>query len=499
MTGARLRITILGGGTAGWMAANMMAARWSPARADITVIESPDIGIIGVGEGSTPQLKHFFDQLGIAERDWMPRCNATYKTGISFKGWSDRRGHLHYFHPFPTAIDGHTAPIFFDRAALRRRGGDVYAHPDRFFLPAWLAANRKAPIPAENFPFDISYGYHFDAHLVGAFLREHAAGRGVRHLDRRIERVEVSPEGQIAALVAEGGERIEGDLFVDCSGFHGVIARRALGGRFLPFADNLFNDCAVVMPTPARADGPNCHTVSTAMSAGWVWDIPLTSRTGNGYVYSSRYISADDAETELRGHLGMLDSDVTARHLQMNVGRLEQSWIANCLAVGLAQGFIEPLEATALHIVQATVEGFMDAMEQGGFSPRYRESFNATIAERFEGVRDYIVCHYRVNQRSDGDYWRDNAANQNLSDTLKAMMTCWFTGGDIDEQIDALGIGRYYAALSWQCLFAGYGTFPEDRKLQAVEGGYDLAVIDNFIARCGLNFTDHAQMLAAHA
>ncbi|MGL4314467.1 MAG: tryptophan 7-halogenase, partial [Sphingomonas sp.] len=299
-------------------------------------------------------------------------------------------------------------------------------------------------------------------------------------------------------LVTESGDHINADIFVDCSGFRGVIAQEALGERFLPFAANLFNESAVVMPTPADPMGTNCHTKATALSAGWVWDIPLTHRTGNGYVYSSRYIDHDAAETELRRHLGLLDSDTPARRLSMKVGRLERSWIGNCLAVGLSQGFIEPLEATALHIVQATVEGFIDAWQAGNFTPHHRDAFNANIAARYEGIRDYIVCHYRVNRRSDTDYWRDNARNDALSDSLKALMTCWFTGGDMVAEIVRQNIARYYAPLSWHCLLAGYGTFPDDHRLRPAPAGmgFDMTAVDDFIARCGANFPAHDAALA---
>lgn len=503
MTDPAFRIVILGGGTAGWMAANLFAHAWGRVkgngRAHITVVESPDIGIIGVGEGSTPQLKAFFDRLGIAERDWMPRCNATYKTGIAFHGWSERPGYERYFHPFPTALDVHSTDAFFTHCAARRGGVDLPAHPDRFFLPAWLAANGRGPRPAQNFPFDVSYGYHFDAHLVGAMLRDHAVAIGVEHREARVREVRLADNGDVAALMTDTGEEISADLFIDSSGFRGVIAQEALRVPFLPFAVNLFNDSAVVMPTPHAGKAVNAHTKAMALSAGWCWDIPLTSRTGNGYVYSSHYLSADAAETELRRHLGLLDSDVAARHIKMKVGRVQDSWSANCLAVGLSQGFLEPLEATALHIVQATIEGFIAAFEDGGFTPRHRDSFNRSIAARYEGIRDYIVCHYRVNQRTDTPYWRDNATNSALSDSLKAILTCWFTGQDLVAEIARQDIGGYYSAISWHCLLAGYGTFPEDARMRAVPGGDRMAAIDDFIARCGLNFPPHGDMLAALA
>ncbi len=496
MEECRQHFVILGGGTAGWMTACLLAKVWP--QHNVTVVESPEVGIIGVGEGSTPQLRAFFRTLGLSEGDWMPKCNATYKNGISFKGWSERPGFESYYHPFATELDHRTLPDFAYNTRARRTGRDVWAHPDRFFLPAHLSANSLGPVAAESFPFDVSYGYHFDAYLVGAVLRDHAKTLGVSHLERHVETVDVSETGLVTALLARDGERIGGDWFIDCSGFRGSIIQQALGERFIPFAHNLFNDSAVVMPTPADPHRINPHTSATALSAGWAWDIPLTNRTGNGYVYSSRYLDSDAAETELRTHLGMLDSPVEARHLSMKVGRVDQSWVGNCLAVGLSQGFIEPLEATALHIVQATVEGFIAALEQDGFGVAKRDDFNRHIAARYEGIRDYIVCHYRVNRRTDTQYWRDNAANNNLSDTLKAVMTSWFRGEDLGATIAELDIGKYYSSLSWHCLLAGYGTFPDDAKILPPGADIvpvDMATIDDFQRRCALNFMDHKALL----
>lgn len=493
MAQIRRRFVILGGGTAGWMTACLLAKSWP--QNDVTLVESPEVGIIGVGEGSTPQLRGFFRTLGLDEADWMPECNATYKNGITFKGWSERPGSESYYHPFASELDARSLDSFTYNTRARRTGRDVWAHPDRFFLPALLSAKRLGPIAAEHFPFDVSYGYHFDAHLVGGVLRDHAKSMGVEHLERHIANVEVSQNGEVAALLTSDGERIEGDFFIDCSGFRGRIIQEALGEKFISFADNLFNDSAVVMPTPADPIGTNPHTRATALSAGWAWDIPLTNRTGNGYVFASGYIDKDAAEIELRAHLGLLDSDVAARHLSMKVGRVERSWVGNCLAIGLSQGFIEPLEATALHIVQATVEGFIEQYETGN-----RDNFNAKIAARYEGIRDYIVCHYRVNRRTDTQYWRDNAANQNLSDTLKIMMTSWFRGEDLGATIAELDIGKYYSSLSWHCLLAGYGTFPDDAQITTPGDdilAIDMHQMDDFLARCALNFSDHKTLLAA--
>ena len=494
MNEAAPRVAILGGGTAGWMAAALFARAWP--RAGIDVIEAPDIGIIGVGEGSTPQLKAFFDRLGIAEREWMPRCNATYKTGIAFHGWSRREGAERYFHPFTSMLDVHSAGQFFANARARRGGVAVDAHPDRYFVPARLAAERRGPIAHADFPFDVTYGYHFDSSALGQFLRDFTVARGVRHVPRRIVEMRLAEDGNVSALIDEAGTAIEADLFVDCSGFASVIAQQALGLRFHSYADNLFNDSAVVCPTPRVGEAINAHTISTTMTAGWVWNIPLQNRTGNGYVYSSRYQDAGSAEAELRAHLGLGDDAPPMRHLKMKVGRLEQSWSGNCLAVGLAQGFIEPLEATALHLVQATVEGFIAAWEQGDFTPRHRDRFNTAIAGRFDGVRDYIVCHYRVNQRRDTPYWRDNGTNDALSDPLRRVLHCWTSGGDLGAEIERLGIARYYSAISWHCLLSGYGLYPDTATLRAPSDPVDFSWLDGFIAACARNFDYHHLQLA---
>ncbi len=502
-----MRFVILGGGTAGWMTACLLAKHWP--QHTVAVVESPDIGIIGVGEGSTPQLKAFFDGLGITEAEWMPKCNATYKAGIRFHGWSSRAGFDQYFHPFQTQLDAFTAPQFYFNTRARRTGRDVWAHPDRFFLPAKIASDGRAPVAPDNFPFDIGYGYHFDAHLVGAFLREHATiSLGVEHLQDTVADAILASDGAVSHLMTTDGVRIDGDFFVDCSGFRGAILQTAMREPFRPFVSNLFNDRAVAMPSPNDHAALPSETRATALSAGWAWKIPLTNRNGNGYVYSSAYLDNNAAETELRRHLGMLDSDIQARHLTMNVGRVERSWVKNCLAVGLSQGFIEPLEATALHIVQATVEGFIDAYDRsvydhgaydrGGATDQFAADYNDRIGRRYDGIRDYIVAHYRMNSRGDSAYWHDNAANDNLSDSLKAIMTCWFTGGDLCTEIAEQGISQYYSALSWHALLAGYGAFPGDAKMNPAEPGLavaDMAKIDDFIAKSASNFPLHSDWI----
>ncbi|MDX1515511.1 MAG: tryptophan halogenase family protein [Woeseiaceae bacterium] len=493
------KIQIVGGGTAGWMTANLMARRWAGSGIEISLLESPDIGIIGVGEGSTPQLKAFFDAIDVDEADWMPACKATYKVGITFRNWSEKPGFDHYFHPFPSEVDTRNFTPFVYNCFLRRQGIDVDAHPNRYFVTARLAEQSLGPKPDYNFPFRVLYGYHFDAHLLGEYLGRVAVQRGVRHVQGKVAEVRVGDDGAIAGLELDDGRSVHADLYVDCTGFRSLLLQRALGIEFEPFAANLFNDAAVVLPTP-QGPNPNSQTISTALRNGWAWNIPLTHRVGNGYVYSSRYCSSDEAETELRSHLGLLDSDVEARHLRMRVGQVARHWHRNCVAVGLSQGFIEPLEATALHIVQDTVETFMSQFEKGAGSDRHLDDFNRHVRARFEGVRDYIVCHYRANSRTDSDYWRDNAANENLSDSLVRILKTWIERGDLSLEVREQDISHYYNTISWHCLLAGYGLFPDGpyrRPSSPADSRYPLADIEDYVTRCALNFRPHSEQLEA--
>jgi 2-polyprenyl-6-methoxyphenol hydroxylase-like FAD-dependent oxidoreductase len=493
----RRSIIILGGGTAGWMAANLMAARWADRGFRITVVEAPDIGIIGVGEGSTPQLKGFMDSIGVDEAEWMPACNATYKAGIDFRGWSSRPGFGSYFHPFPAQPDDYTAPAFFHNSYVRRQGVDVEGHPDHFFLATHLAKHKLAPIAPKHFPFEINYGYHFDSALLGQFLGRVAQARGVEHLQAKVTEAKLGETGDIEAVLTDDGRLMEADVFVDATGFRALLIQQALKVPFENFARNLFCDAAIVLPLPAEED-VECQTIATAMKYGWAWRIPLTHRIGNGYVYSSRFVGADEAETELREHLGMLDADVEARHLKMRVGRVERHWAQNCLAVGLSQGFIEPLEATALHLVQETVVGFIEDYEAGGFTNQYQQRFNDGINARFENVRNYIVCHYRVNSRTDTDFWIENGRNEHLSQSLRSVLETWVGSKNLSDELDRQKIDDYYPSISWHCLLAGYGLYPTGAQLKPgneLAHKYKLPDIHDFIRRCGMNFRPHKEVI----
>ena len=500
---------IVGGGTAGWMAALLFAHKWLKPAAEqtrpvqITLIEAPDIGSIGVGEGSTPSLKRFFQQLGIADSEWMPACQATYKTNIRFVNWSPAAAAMglgtDYSHPFISQPDLHSETAFYSNCFKRRLGLAVETSPEKFLLNGYLAAQQLAPLTPANFPFRIEYGYHFDSGLLGQYLKQKALAMGVQYQALTVTAVNQLPDGRIASLtgeIADGDSKavqtLDADFFIDCTGFRANLLQQTLQVPFESFASNLFNDAAVVLPTEAFAIPP-VETKATALSNGWAWQIPLQHRTGNGYVYSSAFLSEDAAELELRQHLGLLDSDVSARHLQMKVGQVTRSWVKNCLALGLSQGFIEPLEATALHLVQSSIEQFIDSFAD--FSDERQAEFNRQVHQRFEAVRDYIVAHYKLSSRSDSHYWRANSSNMQLSESLRQILDVWFRQGDLAQELSRQEQGRqpsgsHFGATSWHCLLAGYGIFPPLRQPQPanVSDAFTELELAAFFNGCSLNF-----------
>jgi len=243
------------------------------------------------------------------------------------------------------------------------------------------------------------------------------------------------------------------------------------------------------MPTPISETIP-VETLSTALSAGWCWKIPLSNRFGNGYVYSADFINADQAETEFRRHLGVLDDQQPCHHLKMKVGQLDSHWSHNCIGLGLSQGFIEPLEATALHLVQVSIEYFIAQFEAGDFTDSNRQPYNAFMKNRFERVRDYIVAHYKLNTRTDSDYWQENRENQHLSNSLAHLLDVWFKREDLSEEISRQDISSHFDTTSWHCLLAGYGAFPPLKPNQPDKGDlYKEKNIAAFLQGCALNFS----------
>lgn len=454
-------IIIVGGGTAGWMAANLLAHHFSKQQIRISLIESTRIGTVGVGEGSTPYLKEFFHQLNIPESSWMPACNATYKCGIRFPDWSTKPGYECYFHPFYNDKDSQLAKHFFSQCNDKRNGESVRAHPDDYFISAALAEQCKAPVTQSGDKDSLVYAYHFDAELLGQFLQQHALDLGVNHIDDKVEQVHRNGTGDIAILETQKHGALRGDFFIDCSGFKGLLIQQTLGEKLISYKQYLFNDSAVAIPTPLTDNAPlPSETLSKALKYGWVWHIPLLNRFGNGYVYSSDYIDGEQAEQELRALLGSKAQDQKALHLHWQPGRIEKHWKNNCVAIGLSQGFLEPLEAPMLFIVQKSIERFIECFVQGNFGAELQDKYNAEINNMIDGTRDYLQAHYALNSRNDSHYWQDNRHNPNLSSTLKRLVQAWSEQGNVDQVLHESMDKLAYLKTSWYCLLAGKGHFP---------------------------------------
>ena len=458
-------ILVVGGGTAGWMAATTLQHSIGDSCV-ITLVESSDVPIIGVGEGSTPYLKTYFDHLGITESEWMPECDATYKAGILFPNWSTQPGYEQYFHPFFSQLDLKPAELYFYNCNRRRRGEDVPVLPEDYFISGHIVDQNLSPVPNQPLPFNVDYGYHFDSGKLGDFLKRRAIKRGVKHIIDHVIDIHLDSADAIAGVELKEQGIHQADFYIDCTGFEGLLIDKALHTQFHSYQDVLLNDSAVAIQTPRLDHDPMpAQTVSQAMKCGWSWRIPLTSRWGNGYVYSSQYISDDDAESELKEMLGVIDQDVKVKRLKIKIGRVKQHWHKNCLAVGLAQGFIEPLEATALMLIQFTLTGFVDVYRTSGLDDSEKiASFNSQINNTFDGVKDYILTHYLLNTRDDTPYWRAARNVKNIPHRLQSLIATWDNGGDFDFELAQHKDQLIYLRPSWYCLLSGMGRFNKPVK-----------------------------------
>ena len=396
------RIVIVGGGSAGWMAA---AALGRAVRGDcrITLIESDEIGAVGVGEATIPPLKTFLQSLGIDEASFVRATKASFKLGIEFVDW--RREGARYFHPFGTyGIGFDTLPVHQHWLAHGAAAGPL----DELSM-AWAMASRGRFAHPEGDPRKVQstfdYAYHFDAGLFAAFLRQIAEQSGVTRTEGRVVNVAIDGErGDIACVTLAGGRRVEGDFFIDCSGFAALLIGKALGVGYQDWSHWLPCDRAVAVGSSVTGERMP-FTRSTAREAGWQWRIPLQHRTGNGYVFCSSDLSEDEAASTL---LASLDgaSLGAPRTLRFTTGRREAFWHRNCLALGLAAGFMEPLESTSLHLVQSAITRFLALFPDAGGDPLPAREFNRLTGEEYERIRDFLILHYHANARAGGDLWR---------------------------------------------------------------------------------------------
>jgi tryptophan halogenase len=446
-------IAILGGGTAGWMAAAILARRLGRAFGDIRVLESPEIGTIGVGEATIPPIRLFNQALGIDEGEFLLKTQGTIKLGIEFKDWA-RLGR-DYFHPFGAhGTSNEQVSLHQDWLKLRRLGdAGNFEEYSLNTVAARLGRICAGSAGDQDLSPVFAHAFHFDAGLYAEYLRGYALARGVVRMERKVVEVELRGEdGFIQALRLDDGQRIEADLFIDCSGFRGLLIEGALKTGYEDWTGWLPCDRAVAVPCES-AGALTPFTRSTARSAGWQWRIPLQHRIGNGYVYCSRFISDDEAAATL---LANLDGAPRAepRFLRFTTGRRKKFWNKNCIALGLAAGFLEPLESTSIHLIQSGITQLAAIFPDRSFDPHDREEYNRLQLDEYDKVRDFIVLHYKATARDDAPLWR-YCSNMPVPESLMYRIDLFRSSGRVAFQDREL-----FVEPNWLSVFIGQDILP---------------------------------------
>lgn len=454
-------VLIVGGGTAGWLTAANLAQSFSSitqGAISVTLIESPDIATIGVGEGTWPTMRATLQKLGIKEDEFLRSCNATFKQGTKFINWQQSDQPASYHHLFTSVSD----PTQFNLAPYWLLGG---AGKDMPYASAVSAQGRiaelgLAPKKITSKPYEglLNYAYHLDAGKFAELLKNHAINKlGVKFISANVCDVELSEDGAIAAVMTDSAGVQKADFYVDCTGFQSLLLGKAMGVGFHSVADTLLTDYAVTIQVPySDTDTPiNACTHSTAQTAGWIWDIGLTNRRGIGYVYSSRYISHDEAENTLRRYIGPDAKDLPARKLQMNVGYREKFWHKNCVAVGLSAAFVEPLEASAIFLIEAAANMIADQLPTLKVNlPLAERKFNASFLFRWQKTIDFIKLHYTLSQRSE-PFWQAARATHLIPPSLQESLQMWQT-----QPVSAYDFAHVYEPFpmeSYQYVLYGMG------------------------------------------
>lgn len=483
------RIVIAGGGTAGWMAAAAIARTLGRA-ADVTLVESEAIGTVGVGESTIPPLVNFNRLMGINEADFMRATQATFKLGILFDDWKDLGSR--YFHSFGLTGKDHWAAGFQHFWLHGLSKGHMQPYDDYCLELVAALQGKFAHLPEDR----MNYAYQLDSGLYAKFLRAMAEGDGTRRVEGKIAKVELySASGNVAALLLESGERIEGDLFLDCTGFRALLIEQALHAGYEDWSHWLPCDSAIAVQT--ESVGPAMpYTRVMAHDAGWQWRIPLQHRTGNGLVYCSRYLDKDAALDRLLGNVEG-QTLIQPNFLRFAPGTRRRQWHRNCIAVGLAGGFMEPLESTAIHLIQRAVLRFIRLLPLAEISPRDVEEFNEQQQTDVQQIRDFLILHYKVTNRRDSPFWRQ-CADMPIPDSLAHRIELFRETGRVFRKNDEL-----FAENSWVQVMMGQGIMPRTwhpiaEKLRDEELTRLLVTIRENVAATVARLPEHAAYVARY-
>ncbi|GAA5072414.1 tryptophan 7-halogenase [Roseibacterium beibuensis] len=425
-------ITIVGGGTAGWMTAMLMNAMFrgegGKSRMGITLIESPNVPTVGVGEATVPGMPRVLKTCGVSEREFFKACNASFKLGVMFQKWNvDRNGDfIDYVNPFgrPGYVAGVDLAYYYLREGA---GGLEFAQTYAPALDLIRAGKGPRPLGQPEFSGEAGYAYHLDAGRFAGLMRDISKDRGVVHiLDDVVDVTRDGETGNIASLVLQERGEHPVELVIDCTGFRGLLINKVLEEPFIPYSKYLANDRALAVQIPHEGEVKvDCATRSTALGAGWSWRVPLFNRVGTGYVFSSSHRTDEEAMTEFLGHLGPEGEGLEPRVIPMRVGRSRNLWVKNCVAIGLSGGFIEPLESTAIHMIDTSIRWLFTYFPDTDFAPVLRDSYNRLTGNLYDEVRDFICLHYALGNRTDSQYWIDARTELEVPDSLARNLELW--------------------------------------------------------------------------
>ena len=466
-------IVIVGGGSAGWITAGVIAAEHKANSSNgirVTLVESPEIGPIGVGEGTWPTMRETLAKIGVSETDLFRQCDASFKQGAKFSPWVTGDENDYYYHPL-VIPQGYTKT---DLVYPWQKHRDKISFADAVSFQGHLCERHLAPkqIATPEYASVANYAYHLNAPKLGMFLRDHCIKKlGVNHLLDHVSQINSRDDGDILSVTTQSNGDIEGDLFIDCTGFASLLLGKHFEIPFISKKHILFNDTALATHVPYVEE--NCpiasHTISTAQTAGWIWDIGLPTRRGVGYAYASDYISHTQAEQELRQYIAksighQKSEELTFKQIPIKPGHREKFWHRNCVAIGMSAGFLEPLEASALVLIELAASKISKELPANReimdiVSKRYNEKF----LYRWDRIVDFLKLHYVLSKRTDSTYWIDNCDPKTIPDSLQELISLWRY--QPPSSLDFTQVDEVFPSASWQYILYGMGFQTKPRAM----------------------------------